>query len=91
MPEHPCPICGQPVRTDPRYPEAICLACHARAVDANGRALIFSNLDMTGGFRATIAETGEEHPGHLCYIDGIECRADEAYMGGIVVTVNKRE
>jgi hypothetical protein len=84
-PRHPCPICNSPLVTNPRYPNAVCVPCHERAVDEHGRALRFSNIDITGGFRATVVENGELHESHICFIDGVRCWADEAYLGGIVV------
>jgi len=40
---------------------------------------------MTGGFIAAYADTGESYPSHACYVDGIQCNADEGYFGGIVI------
>ena len=40
---------------------------------------------MSGGFAAIVADTKAEHPSHICYIEGVECWADEARFGGIVV------
>ena len=82
---HPCPVCSSPVDAGSRYPRALCSACASRATDAEGRPLAFSNRSLSGGFRATYADTGEDYPGHTCYVDGHECRADEARFGGVVV------
>jgi len=40
-----------------------------------------------GGFIAYYADSHqtETHPGHICFIDGIRCYADEARFGGIVI------
>jgi len=40
---------------------------------------------MYGGFKAVCADTNEEREGHICFIEGNKCHADEARMGGIVV------
>lgn len=40
---------------------------------------------MSGGFEAIVADTKEEYPSHICYIEGVECWADEARFGGIVI------
>lgn len=40
---------------------------------------------MSGGFEAVVVESQEKHLGHICYIDGVECRADEYRFGGIVI------
>lgn len=46
----------------------------------------FSNVDMTGGFIAQYADTGEAYPlEHECYVDGVHCHADEGHFGGIVI------
>jgi hypothetical protein len=51
----------------------------------DGRKLRFFNLDFSGGFGASYADTGEPYDSHQCYVEGIECRADEARFGGIVI------
>jgi hypothetical protein len=80
-----CPICHRSVQSFPRYPRYLCLECAARATSKDGRPLKFSNIDMTGGFIAQYADTGESYPGHDCYVDGIHCHADEGHFGGIVI------
>lgn len=40
---------------------------------------------MSGGFEAIATDTKEKHPSHICYIEGVECWADEARFGGIVI------
>jgi hypothetical protein len=82
---HPCPICETSVPTNPRYPTAVCPTCVERATDEHGRPLRFYNRSMSGGFQAVCADTGEEHAGHECWIDGVQCWVGEAHLGGIVV------
>jgi O-acetyl-ADP-ribose deacetylase (regulator of RNase III) len=41
---------------------------------------------VSGGFRAWYADDELPYGSNECFIDGIRCRADEAHMGGIVVT-----
>lgn len=50
-----------------------------------GRALAFSNTDMSGGFAARYADTGERRDSAICFVDGVRCRAGEARFGGIVI------
>jgi hypothetical protein len=89
---HPCPICAAPVRHWPRYPRAVCERCEARATDRQGRGLRFLNADFVGGFRGNYSDTMEAYGSHTCFIDGVECRADEARFGGIVIqTVSPSE
>lgn len=71
----------------PRYPRRVCDACASRASSVDGRRLAFSNVSMSGGFAARLLDTGEELPGHDCFIDGVRCRADEDRFGGIVIEV----
>ena len=88
-PDAPCPVCGEPRPHSPRYPDAVCAACVERAVDADGRPLAFHNATLTGGFAAAYRDTREPAPTPddemTCWIDGVRCRAREAYFGGIVV------
>jgi len=82
-----CPICRVEIPETPRYPRAVCSACAARAVSAEGRPLCFYNLDFSGGFAARYADTLEPYPENLCFIDGVKCLAEEARFGGIVIQV----
>jgi len=80
-----CPICLSEVAFSPRYPRYVCEECYVRATDEEGRSLSFSNVSLSGGFAALYRDTHEESDSHICYIDGIKCWADEAYLGGIVI------
>jgi hypothetical protein len=82
---HPCPICASPVPHWERYPRAVCEVCYGKACDADGQKLSFYNISMGGGFQAVFTETQAEYDGHTCYIEDVECRADEARFGGIVI------
>jgi hypothetical protein len=70
-----------------RYKNYVCFDCCARAVDENDRPLGFGNESFSGGFVAWYKDTNGRRDSHLCYIDGIKCRADEAHMGGIIIKV----
>ena len=54
-------------------------------MSADGRLLKFSNVDISGGFRARYLDTGAEYASHECFIGGVKCHADEAHFGGIVI------
>ena len=90
---HSCPICSKPTPHQERYPLAVCSNCFNKASDKpngmaslrTGRKLSFFNLDLGGGYRAVVEETGEEYDSHVCYIDEVKCRADEARFGGIII------
>ena len=86
-----CPICGRPGPPDPRYPRCICPECAARATDENGRELTFTNESVSGGFIAKYRDTGEVKDSHICYVGGRRCWADEAHMGGTIVSIYDRE
>jgi len=91
MPEtQKCPICLAELAYLPRYPKYVCQTCFAKAADETGRPLKFSNTTMMGGgFAAEYADTGETRDSHVCYIDGMKCRADEHRFGGIVIEAVK--
>lgn len=80
-----CPICHNTIPRFDLYPRYLCMECASRAESEDGRLLKFSNIDMTGGFIAQYADTGESYPRHECYVDGIQCYADEGHFGGIVI------
>jgi hypothetical protein len=86
-----CHLCGAfnggQMEAPERYPTRICAACVLEAVDATGRSLRFGNTSLGGGFAATYLDTGQPYASHECFVRGVRCRADEAYFGGIVVTV----
>lgn len=85
MIKHHCPICQIELADNLRYPNYICNSCAEKATDKEGRKLSFYNLDFAGGFEAKYQDTGEKYESHSCYINGIECYADEARFGGIVI------
>lgn len=89
-----CPICKRDVKPDPRYPNYLCRECSDQAISTDGRPIVFSNFDIRNnnsrgisyaGYRAFYSDTKERYDSHICFVNGIKCRADEAYFGGIVV------
>jgi hypothetical protein len=84
-----CPICQAEVTPSPRYPHYLCGHCARRAADEVGRPLLFSNESFSGGFIAQYVDTGEARDSHVCFVDGVECWADEDYYGGIVIQPKK--
>lgn len=84
-PGQECPVCHYPVPPTTRYPRLVCGLCMRETTDEKGRLLRFYNIDVSGGFRAEYADTGEPRAGHVCYVRGVRCVADEGYFGGIVV------
>lgn len=86
-----CPICSAQVAPNPRYPRYLCRDCATRASAPDGRRLALFNTDFGGGFAARYADTDEPYPDHLCIVDGVRCRADEARFGGIVIEAEATE
>ena len=82
---HFCPICNVELTPYSRYPNYVCGLCKSKATNKDGKPLSFSNIDLSGGFRARYRDNGEIYDSHICYITGIMCYADEARFGGIVV------
>ena len=80
-----CPICEAEVQESSRYPRYLCALCACKTRAADGRPVMFSNTDLSGGFVGTYSDIGKEFSSHECFVYGIECRADEAYFGGIVI------
>ena len=83
---------ADPLQGNDLFPLAALLKSHLAlaetlAVDENGRKLGFGNESFSGGFVAWYTDTNQTRDSHICFIDGIECWADEALMGGIVIRV----
>jgi hypothetical protein len=85
--DYQCPICGKLGERSPRYPRYICVECGHRATDRDGRPLWFTNVSVSGGFEAYFRDSNEPYTSHICYVDDVKCWADEAHMGGIVVSL----
>jgi hypothetical protein len=84
---HPCPICAKSVPHWEQYPRSVCEDCYDKACDSYGRKLSFYNVSIDSSFEAVVTDTQEAYQSHTCYIDGVECWADEDGYGGIVVEV----
>jgi hypothetical protein len=82
-----CPICNAEVQPNERYPKYVCEHCAVLATSLDGRPLVFSNADMSGGFITYYRDSNEVFGSHECFIKGTKCYADEARFGGIVIQV----
>ncbi len=80
-----CPICKMEVQPSTRYPHYLCSSCARSPVDEDGKELEFFNDSISGGFIARYKDTKGIRDSHICFIQGIKCRADEAHLGGIVI------
>lgn len=86
---HVCPICQQQMIFTPRYPSAVCRRCKPKTTDKSGRTISFRNIDLSGGCEGYYIDTHELYDSYECYIDGVQCWANEARFGGIVIEVSK--
>lgn len=80
-----CPVCGVSVPHVERHSRYLCEECASQACSEDERPLSFSNVDIFGGFQAAYTDTGEPYGGHVCYVRGVRCWADEYKFGGIVI------
>jgi hypothetical protein len=87
----PCPICSSSRMFSARYPNALCNSCgySKDLVDSNGNPVEFSNVCISGGFVSLHRENGVivKRDEHTCFLNGIECYAEEARFGGIAVQI----
>ena len=87
----PCPICGKRRLFSARYPNALCNSCgySKKMVDSLGNPVEFANQSISGGFMSIHHENGVlvERQEHSCFLNGIECEANEARLGGIAVQI----
>lgn len=92
-----CPICNNKLYSS-HCPNRVCHGCMKNAVDQDGNQVRFKNIDVFGGFKSihsinirTLSRLSTddikevERQEHTCYINGVECHADEARFGGILV------
>ena len=83
------------VESSPRYPKLVCSDCFSKTTDKDGRKIYFFNdfakskeVDNTYewiGPGAQYIDTKETYNSVICYINGIECKANEGRFGGIVI------
>jgi hypothetical protein len=86
-----CPICKRYVKYSSRYPNYVCGHCVQLATDKKGNPVFFFNTEFSGhGCAGAYVKIGKPYNSNLCYIKGVECKAEEAYLGGIVVKVSKK-
>lgn len=88
--DHPnqqhCPACNTYVKHSTRYPSYACSKCIGKAIDEQGRKVAFHNTTDDGhGCQGTLIERNELTNSNVCFIKGLKFKAEEAYMGGIVL------
>lgn len=92
-----CANCSKSVSYYGRYPKYICQECASKdAYDKDGNILEFSNLGISGGFKATtknkqgeIIKENRTDQFCDCIIDGKLFFAQEARFGGIVIQLKE--
>lgn len=85
-----CPICSSEMGSPPlllRYPKQICQSCYSKATDKNGDSVAFANVDWSGGLMGLYLKDKSPYNESICFINNIECEAQEAKFGGIVIQV----
>lgn len=80
-----CPICNAKVPDSSRYPKYICKKCVQKITDKNGRKVYFANSDIYGDGCQGHYDKENKYEGDICFVNGIECYAQAAYFGGIVI------
>ena len=82
-----CPICEVKIEIFKRYPNAVCGQCFDKTVTEKGEKIEFYNINHGGGFKSIVNNIEGEI--HDCYINGIQCYAEEHRFGGIVISKSK--
>ncbi len=81
-----CPTCNRYVKYNERYPNFVCIKCIAQATDKDDKKIAFYNITEDGhGCQGKYVDSEKLYRSPFCFIKGIKCKAEEAYMGGIVV------
>lgn len=81
-----CSACNRYVQHSTRYPNYACAKCVSKAVDENGEAISFFNITEDGhGCQGKLMASSQLTRSKTCFIKGIKFKADEAYLGGIVL------
>lgn len=80
-----CPLCGSGQPASERYPDYVCAACVAHAVDEYGNALTFRNSGFSGGLNVWRTATNEKIELDHFLIGTTKCVVHEARFGGFVV------
>jgi len=81
-----CPTCNRYKKFSERYPDQVCDKCTKLATDKAGKPIAFYNITNDGhGCQGKYIDGGTLYRGNVCYIRGIKCNADEAYIGGIII------
>jgi len=78
-----CPTCSNVITKNKKYPTEICDECWYLTKNKNGRDIHFANKGINGRFLSMVGEKVVNQ--HQCFVNGIECYADEGKYGGIII------
>ena len=81
-----------------RYPDYVCETCFQQATNQDGLSVDFANEDISGGLIGYVLDARSKKfvrdenltTNPVVLIRGIECYADEAHFGGIVIRPTRR-
>jgi hypothetical protein len=81
-----CPVCNTYVKYSSRYPNYVCAKCTVLATDKDGKKVQFYNVTISGnGVQGKYVDEEKLYRSPFCFIKGIKCKAEEAYLGGVVL------
>ncbi|WCT13666.1 hypothetical protein [Mucilaginibacter jinjuensis] len=81
-----CPTCKQYVKYSSRYLDYVCSRCEKLAVNKQGYLIDFFNITLDGhGCQGKYIDSGKLYRSAKCFIKGVTSKAEEAYLGGIVI------
>jgi len=86
-PKQFCKLCAIEVMHWSRYPAYVCNTCAEKITDIEGRSVVFSNIDISGGLIGHYRDNEQPYESNICFIEGVKCYAKEARFGGVVIEV----
>jgi hypothetical protein len=87
-----CPTCYRYVKYNERYRDYICKRCVELATDKQGQLIAFHNITESGhGIQGVYTASGKLYRSTTCFIKAVKCKAEEAYLGGIVIKLLERD
>ena len=85
-----CPACNRYVKYSSRYPNYACHKCVLKAVNMNNEFIMFCNMKADGhGCQGKLMATNKLIRSRICFIKGFRFRAEEAYLGGIILLLKQ--
>jgi hypothetical protein len=87
---HDCPICGQAVYHNPKFPNQVCNACMMEVVDDEGNSITLFPSDYWYHKFETRNRHNDNnrHDHEVCYIHGHQCKIMRGEGDAIVIEKN---